>query len=358
MKSKAGYMYEHKEGAFTAFAHDENMDTFYCITDDDGLLIKLDGKGNAEYVCAYQGREHLVDFMAYSSVFYDNKCFFFSFDGKSFIVYDIKNNSIRKKMLCSNTHLLDDGLAVMGSVLFNDVIYVFMRHNGNIIKINARDEEVVDIVSMGSQKDMTCFCCSEQKGYCLFDNSNIVAVYDFSNQSINKYDIGITLNGVDSAFVENNIYYLLYESGEVIVIDSFSTLARYRVEGSFSKIIKAGDIIWLFPKYGDEICFIRNGIQYVFDKYDDKYCYYATKKWFSIGYKFYSCISNKRYYIFPVRKSNMMIFIDKYSGELSMMSVLLKPHPSKIKVLLDMGAIIYENNRECSLESFMRQALA
>ena len=344
MKSKI--LYGNLDNAFTTFC--VNGEEMYCITDEGLMMHAYLDSCNAEYK---QIQSKLMkDFLAYKSVFCNDKCFFFSHDGKEYLVYDTVSCCFLKKAILTNITFALNSPNVNDVVCKDNDIYVFLKRPAIIVIIDSISGNISDTINYNNAYVSSFAVHSNGKEYIFFDGEEEFIIFNYDNNKLIPRKMGRKIKNIQDVFLYKDIAYFLTKSGMIYLLSTNTLNINMQKidckEDELSIIIVTGDKIWLFPKLGENIYFIKENTLFLYDNYEDSFCYIASKQWFDVGSKYINYIEDNEKIVFPLRKSNMVCLIDKLSEEIIWKKIDKPSSFERIRHLLSDTKIIHENSKD------------
>lgn len=307
-----------------------NEKIFY-ITDGEHIFEKLDTQnGIVEYIedpKGYKPRE----WSGTDRILVDEKyIYLLEQNGKHIMKYSLLNHECEYIDLNCNDYVYNN---FAGAVIYNGMMYIFPRYRDGVVKVDLKSDCLVnkdclcpDIEYCFNEKEeipSALFACSyqiENHMWIFTEKARIVIDYNISEEQFDRYVLPESIKSCVRVVYKYGVFYILTIEGKIFTWspDGGSEQELYdfgqkEAYPYFATIIIAGELLWVLPFWGKDICVIKlkTGKCVIYNSYPADFGYFAPDNW---G-KYYFYCSDKNHYYFAMHSGNYILTIDKKSGQ-------------------------------------------
>ena len=322
-------------------------DKLYGITEKTKVLISIDVESEAADVLDVPAFKDKVDYIIKSK----SSIFAVAVYGKWIAEIDMNSNLIK---------YYDVDVLVRGIVKFSDYFctgnkIVMLSHNEAFIYVfdmSLKTGKLIDIQINGVQVPLEAGYRKENEMHLYSGVSGIHVIYDMERDCISDMNTMKKIGTIDYIFSGKKEYYALVRN-KIFNLDDQMLIYEIESNDCFNRACKAGDLIWILPRYEDEI--------YLLDlktKQCRKYKDYPSDYEYNVsGFysKFIGCTESEKSIFWSMKTNNYILCIDKDTGRERWLRPCIDDEAERkalFKLLHNDGEIVSE--KICNLNQYIQ----
>ncbi|WP_022759221.1 hypothetical protein [Butyrivibrio fibrisolvens] len=323
--------------------HEEEL---YCVTEKTKQLIAINTETGVVDVLDAPPLKDKVEYITImqSCIFaisvYGKWIAEISMDSQSIKYHDV--DTLQKGMVKFTDYYSADNKIIM---LSKNKAYFY------VFDTSLKTGTMVDSIIDGLQVPIENGYIEEKKMHLYSGSTGIHVIYDFEEDCFSgAYSIK-KIGAIDDVFCGPKGYYALVKNS-IFTIDDQKFVYELSSEDSFNRACKAGDIIWIFPRYMDEIYLLNLKTKQceIYKDYPRDYEYNVS----GFYSKFIGKAESETSVFWSMRSNNYILCIDKATGcERWIKPIIDEASERKIlfRLIHNDGEIISE--KLCSLDLYI-----